>query len=492
MLRSEDLIMRILLAQSYFRILDLKELERNMPYPSLGSLYAATILKDLGHEIIFFDSMLCKDISELEKKIIELKPDLFLLYDDEFNYLTKMCLSNMRDAAVGFINAAKDLQIPSIVYSSDASDFPDYYLNAGCNSVIFGEGEVTLHELVNAFSKNEFEEKKYQIDGIKFLNDGKVYSTNKRKLMEDINSLPIPDYSFINIDEYKNVWLKNHKYFSMNISTTRGCPYRCNWCAKPLYGQTYNSISTENASKHVKFLKDNYKVDHLWITDDIFGLRPNWIKNFADELKKLNAIVPYKCLSRPDLLLRGDTIQDLKESGCRTIWIGAESGSQKILDAMDKGTTVQQIYKAADEIHKTGMEVAFFIQFGYLDEDWHDIKLTRKMIRQTIPDDIGISVSYPLPGTVFYNKVKSELTKTNWTDSDDLDMMFSGTFPKSFYKLLHRFVHAEYRLTKIIKRMEWKKLPNFIINTIRFFEFKIKLAEYLKEKNFQPRWSLKR
>ena len=245
--------MKILLAQSYFRILDPKELERNMPYPPLGSLYAARILKNLGHEIIFFDSMLCKDISELEKKIIESNPDLFALYDDEFNYLTKMCLSNMRDAAIGFIKAAKKMKIPSVVYSSDASDFPDYYLNAGCNSIIFGEGEITLQELVSVFNKNNFEEEKYQIDGIRFLNDGKTYSTNKRKLIDDIDSLPIPDYSFINVDEYKNIWLKNHKYFSMNISTTRGCPYRCNWCAKPLYGQTYNSISPENAARHVKF-----------------------------------------------------------------------------------------------------------------------------------------------------------------------------------------------------------------------------------------------
>ncbi len=473
--------MKVLLAQSYFRILDPKELERSMPYPPLGTLYVAALLKQSGHEVIFFDSMLSRDISELDKKIRVNKPDILILYDDEFNYLTKMCLSNMREAATGFIKTAREMNIPSIVYSSDGADFPDTYLNAGCKAVIYGEGEVTLQEIINSFNKFEFEKVKDQINGIRYLKDGKIYSTNRRGLMSDIDSLPLPDYSLINIAGYKDIWLKNHGYFSMNISTTRGCPYKCNWCAKPLYGQTYNSISPEKAAYQVKLLKEKYEVDHLWITDDIFGLRPNWIKSFSNELQKLNIKVPYKCLSRPDLLLRGSTISELKESGCSTIWIGAESGSQKILDAMDKGTTVEQIYEAAEKTHNAGMEIAFFIQFGYLNENWNDIKLTRKMIRDCIPDDIGISVSYPLPGTKFYDIVKSGLKeKKNWTDSDDLDMIFSGTFPKSFYKILHRFVHAEYRIVKTIKRMEWNKIPNFLWNIFKYFNLKLKLAVYLK------------
>ena len=472
--------MKILLGQSYFRVLDPKELERNMPYSPLGSLYAAAVLKNAGHEVIFFDSMLCRNTAELEKEIRTTKPDIFLLYDDEFNYLTKMCLSNMREAAVYFIKTAKELQIPCIIYSSDASDFPESYLKAGCETIIYGEGEITLKELINSFENNEYEKIKYEIKGIRFLNEGKIYSTAGRKLMEDINSLPMPDYSFINVDEYRSIWLKNHKYFSMNISTTRGCPYKCNWCAKPLYGQTYNSVSPIKAAEHVKYLKEKFDVNHLWITDDIFGLKPGWIKIFSDELKNNNIKIPYKCLIRPDLLLRGDTIAELKESGCQTIWIGAESGSQRMLDRMDKGTTVEQIYESSYKIHHAGMEIAFFIQFGYPGENWNDIQLTRKMIRECIPDDIGISVSYPLPGTKFYEMVKSGLKeKKNWTDSDDLDMMFCGSYPKSFYKLLHRFVHAEYRLFKILKRMEWKKLPDFLINVIRYFGLKLKLSGYI-------------
>ncbi|KAB2842582.1 MAG: B12-binding domain-containing radical SAM protein, partial [Melioribacteraceae bacterium] len=455
--------MKILIGQSYFRILDAKELERQMPYPPLGALYAAAVLESLNHEVIFFDAMLAESAQEFNKKIIKEKPDAVLIYDDEFNYLTKMCLSNMRGAALSFIKTAKENNIKTIVYSSDATDFSQFYFDAGCDVIIFGEGEVTLTEVFDLLEKENYEAEKFTVNGLKFINNGKIHSTETRKVIKDLDIIANPDYDFVNIDLYKKIWKENHGYFSLNISTTRGCPYRCNWCAKPLYGQVYNSRSPRHVVSQIKELKEKYGVEHLWITDDIFGLKPGWIKEFSEICEKEKIQIPYKCLSRPDLLIKNDTVKYLINSGCKTIWLGAESGSQKILDAMDKGTTVEQIYEAAKQIHNAGREAAFFIQFGYSGEDWEDIRLTRKMIIDCMPDDVGISVSYPLPGTKFYEKVKSEMnTKTNWIDSDDLDLMFSGTYPKEFYKLLHRFVHAEYRLFKIIKRKRWKKLLHLV------------------------------
>ncbi|OGU77469.1 MAG: hypothetical protein A2V93_00225 [Ignavibacteria bacterium RBG_16_34_14] len=474
--------MRILIGQSYFRVLDPKELARRMPYPPLGTLYAAAILKRFKHEVIFYDSMMSRNPDEFIEKIETIKPDLILLYDDEFNYLTKMCLSKMRDKAVQFIKKGKSKNIPVVVYSSDATDFPQSYLSAGCDAIIYGEGEETLKEVITSFSNDSFRTDKFNINGLKFLQNGSIHITYKRKLLEDLNNLPNPDYSFINMNEYRDEWINNHGYFSTNISTTRGCPYRCNWCAKPLYGQTYNSISPERVAHQIKNLIENYSVHHLWITDDIFGLKLGWIKEFAVELKKQNIKVEYKCLTRPDLLLRGDTINDLKESGCKDIWIGAESGSQKILDAMDKGTTVEQIYEASRRVKETGMDISFFIQFGYTGENREDIKLTRKMIRDCLPSDIGISVSYPLPGTLFYEKVKNELQgKTNWEDSDDLDPMLRSVYERSFYKMLHRFVHAEYRIYKITRSRNWKKLHYFFFYLVKMIFLRLKMSKFLKD-----------
>ena len=187
-------------------------------------------------------------------------------------------------------------------------------------------------------------------------------------------------------------------------------------------------------------------------------------------------------MPHPDLLLRGNTINDLKESGCKDIWIGAESGSQKILDAMDKGTTVKQIYEASKKVKEAGMDISFFIQFGYTGETREDINLTRKMIRDCLPSDIGISVSYPLPGTLFYERVKNKLReKTNWEDSDDLDPMLRGVYERNFYKILHRFVHTEYRIFKILRNKRWKKVHYFLFYLVKMIFLKIKMSRFLKE-----------
>ena len=140
-------------------------------------------------------------------------------------------------------------------------------------------------------------------------------------------------------------------------------------------------------------------------------------------------------------------IRDLARAGCDNIWMGAESGSQRILDAMDKGTTIEQIYASTKLIRKYDMKPSFFIQFGYLGETKADITKTIDMINELLPYEIGISVSYPLPGTLFFEKVKADLKeKTNWTDSDELALMFHNTYQPAFYKQLYRYVHRTYRM----------------------------------------------
>ena len=163
-------------------------------------------------------------------------------------------------------------------------------------------------------------------------------------------------------------------------------------------------------------------------------------------LKKSSFQFKFKIQGRVDLLLQENNILDLKRAGCENIWMGAESGSQKILDAMDKGTTVKQIFEATKLLKKCGIRPSFFIQFGYPGETKEDIEQTIAMINELLPYEIGISVSYPLPGTVFFEKVRHELVhKTNWKDSDELALMFSNTYQPAFYKQLHRYTHKSYR-----------------------------------------------
>jgi radical SAM superfamily enzyme YgiQ (UPF0313 family) len=258
----------------------------------------------------------------------------------------------------------------------------------------------------------------------------------------------------------------------MNMGTTRGCPFKCNWCAKPIYGNRYNSRSAANVIAELKMLKEKFNFDHIWFCDDIFGLKPGWVHEFADLAEKEGLKFTFKIQARADLLLQENYILDLKRAGCANIWMGAESGSQKILDAMDKGITVQQIADATRLLKKNGIHPSFFIQFGYLGETKDDIRKTIAMINKLLPYEIGISVSYPLPGTVFFEKVKSQLkSKTNWKDSDELALMFSNTYQPAFYKRLHRYVHKSYR-----KHVAFDNIRQLLKRPLAANFFKIKKA----------------
>jgi anaerobic magnesium-protoporphyrin IX monomethyl ester cyclase len=272
-----------------------------------------------------------------------------------------------------------------------------------------------------------------------------------REVIKQLDEFPMPAWDLVDMESYKRVWSLKDREFTLNIATTRGCPYKCNWCAKPIYGNRYNSHSPEYIVNHLSFLEEQFGVSKFWMCDDIFGLKPNWVQEFNKELKDKNLSISYTIQSRVDLLLKEDTINALAESGLREVWVGAESGSQKILDAMDKGISIDQIYKATQLLKEKDISVAFFIQFGYLGETKEDIAKTIEMIKELLPDNIGISVSYPLPGTKFYEKVKDDLKlKANWTDSDDLAMMFQGTFNSNYYKKLHRYVHKEFRKSQAL------------------------------------------
>ncbi len=469
--------MRILLAQSYFRVLDPKELKRAMPYPPLGTLYAAAVLKQAGHEVRVFDGMLARDPAEFHATMAGWVPDCVLLYDDEFNYLTKMCLSNMRDAACGMIRHVKSRALPIFVYSSDATDHSAVYLEAGADAVIVGEAEHTARAVMDLLQDGSFKLRRSDVAGLRYLEDGQVMDSGRREIMTNLDALPNPDFSLVNLEAYRSIWRSRHGYFSLNISTTRGCPFHCNWCAKPIYGQVYHSRSPNSVADEIEQMRERYAVDHLWITDDIFGLKPGWLEGFVEACSRRRVKVPYKCLTRADLLLRGDTIRLLRETGCETVWIGAESGSQRILNAMEKGVRVEQIYEATRTARAAGMEVCHFIQFGYTGETWDDIRLTRKMIRDCHPSDIGVSVSYPLPGTKFHERVVSQIVKkANWTDSDDLDLLFTGTYPRRFYRILHRFVHAEFRLYRALRTKRISSAAYGLLHSMRMVFHRTRLA----------------
>jgi anaerobic magnesium-protoporphyrin IX monomethyl ester cyclase len=445
----------ILFTHSYFLRFDPKQWKTGQPYAPLGTLYAAALMRQEGHSAAMFDTMFAQSPEEMIPYIEKQQPKYFVIYDDGFNYLTKMCLTNMRDAAFEMMVMAKQRGCTVIISSSDSTDHFEKYLDKGADFVLIGEAEFTLKELIDAIEKGDTNFS--AIQGIAFKQNGNLVKTVKRSVLKELDELPFPAWDIIDVTPYRNMWMAHAGYFSMNMGTTRGCPFKCNWCAKPIYGNRYNSRSPENVVAELKMLKEKFSFDYIWFCDDIFGLKPGWVNQFADLAEKENLQLKYKIQARADLLLQENYIKDLARSGCDMIWMGAESGSQKILDAMDKGTAVEQIYTSTKLIKKYGMKPCFFIQFGYPGETKEDIRKTIEMINELLPYDIGISVSYPLPGTKFFENVQSQLKeKTNWTDSDELVLMFENTYQPSFYKLLHRYVHASYH--KAAGLHAWKNL----------------------------------
>jgi anaerobic magnesium-protoporphyrin IX monomethyl ester cyclase len=433
----------ILFTHSYFLRFDPKQWELGQPYPPLGTLYAAALMRENDYKVALFDTMFVSDPEEVTPAIEKNNPDFFVIYDDGFNYLTKMCLTNMREAAFSMSKMAKAGGCKVIVSSSDSTDRYEEYLKEGADFVIIGEAEHTLLELTNYIESGGTEYA--TIQGLAYNKDGSVVKTPGRAVLKELDSLPLPAWDLVNMEQYKQTWLKSAGYFSLNMSTTRGCPFKCNWCAKPIYGNRYNSRSPENVVTEIKLLKERYGIDHIWFCDDIFGLKPGWAIEFSKLIREENISIRFKIQSRADLLVNAETVKALAEAGCENVWIGAESGSQKILDAMDKGISVEQIGEATVLMKEAGIKPSFFIQFGYPGELKDDIQLTINMINELLPFEIGISVSYPLPGTSFYEKVKAELKKkTNWTDSNEMALMFHNTFQPSYYKQLHRYVHQNY------------------------------------------------
>lgn len=462
---------KVLFSHSYYYKLDPKQWKNKMPFPPLGTLYAASLLRENGFEVDLFDTNLRDNPFEIEPLLIETKPKYLVIYDDGFNYLTKMCLTKMREACFEMIQLGKEYSCQIIVCSSDASDHFEKYLEKGADFVIRGEGEITLLELISTI---ENENTSDNILGIVYKKEGEIIQNSSRAVLQNLDELPLPAWDLVDIESYKNIWKQSKQPFSLNIATTRGCPYKCNWCAKPIYGNRYNAHSPTYIVNLIAFLKEKFGVSRFWMCDDIFGLKPNWVQEFNTILKEKNITISFFIQSRVDLLLKEDTIEALAESGLEEVWVGAESGSQKILDAMDKGTKVEEIYEATRLLKAKKINVAFFLQFGYLDENQNDIYKTIAMVKELKPDNIGISVSYPLPGTKFYNKVKDDLKlKANWTDSDDFEMMFKGTYNSNYYRKLQRFVHKEFR-----KSQGFENLKNFSFSLEKITSI-VKLGYYI-------------
>lgn len=435
----------ILLTHSNHLYNDRKQVRKMQPYPPLQTLLAAACLRQNGYDVALFDATLEPPETGFLAALKQHRPRLVAVCEDNFNFLTKMCLLRNRELSAWMASECTGVGVPCIVNGADASDHAAEYLDAGFRFVLGGEVEQAIVEVARLILEGVGTAPRIRGLAWRDAASGQVRQTPRRAPLSDLDQLPMPAWDLVDAGPYRAAWTKAHGYFSLNLVSSRGCPYRCNWCAKPIWGDTYHCRSAQLVAREMSEVKARFAPDRLWFADDIFALSQQWTHAFADAVDLLCAQIPFKMQSRCDLMTR-ETVADLRRAGCEEVWMGVESGAQDILDAMQKGTRLWQVFEARENLRRHGIRACFFLQFGYPGETWREIEKTIDLVRETQPDDIGVSVSYPLPGTPFHRMVADQFgAKENWAESGDLDMMFQGAYTTDFYRALADALHAEVR-----------------------------------------------
>ena len=430
--------MSLILTHAYYLYEDPKELHIMKPYAPLGLLYISSYLNDKNIENHVFDSTFYSQKEQLAF-IQNKQPKAVAIYT---NLMTKINVIKLikllkNDSKYGFPKII--LGGPDITYNCEN------YLNTGVDFLVIGEGEQTTLELYDAIVNNS----NYQnIPGIVFLENGRIKKTAPRAKIKDLSELPLPNRAAIPVNKYLDTWKTHHGKSSMTISTQRGCPYTCKWCSTAVYGQSYRRRPPEMVAAELRMLKDTYKPDSIWFVDDVFSVSHKWIKGFHEEVIKQDAIIPFECITRAERL-NDEILRLLKEAGCFRIWIGAESGSQKIIDAMDRRVDVDVVKEAIQKTNAMDMETGTFIMVGYPGEDETDINETINYLKAANPTHFTITVAYPIKGTSLYNEIKDKITvQPNWETSTDRDIDFSRTYSRKFY---------DYAVRRIVNEVNYYK-----------------------------------
>lgn len=436
----------ILLANPLFLSRDPVEQRLMTPYFPLGLLYLAATLREAGYSVAIFDGAFEEGPSAFEASLDRHQPRVVGLG----------ILSTVRDTALEMAALARRRGIPVIVGGSDPTGRPETYLTAPdatsrppADVVVIGEGEETVLELLPALLDRPGA---LPLDSIRGLalrgEEGAIHRTPARPLRQDLDSIPYPARDLMDIEAYRRAWRDAHGFFSLSVIATRGCPYECAWCQKSVFGRSFRARSAEDVAEEMALVKQRYRPDQLRIVDDVLGIDRRWLRAWRDALLERDAVIPFEYLSRVDLVDR-EMLQWLKEAGCVRVSFGAESGSQRVLDAMSKGTTVEQIRRAAALCREVGIEAYFYIMVGYPGEEWDDIQATVRLLRETVPDTFSSTIAYPLPGTPFHAQVADRLIQApDWRHTAENRLLYRGRYHTRFYRWVQRLMHKEWQMAR--------------------------------------------
>ena len=430
--------MDILLTHGYFLYEDPKELQIMKPYPPLGLLYICSHLRSKGVSAEVFDSTFSSR-QELWDRLQNETPAVLGVYA---NLMT-------RPNVVEILRMAKQFGWRTVVGGPEPGAYVAEYLSAGADVVVIGEGEITLEELVPALRAPSVE-RLQQIDGIAFRGvDGSVVRTKPRTQIKDIDNQPWPAREAIDMERYVDTWRQHHGMGSVSLITARGCPYHCRWCSHEVFGKTHRRRSPGLVADELEWLLQRYHPEMAWMADDVFTIHHGWLFRYAAELKRRGIKLPFECISRADRL-NPQVVDTLAEMGCFRVWIGSESGSQRILDAMERGVTVEEVQTAVALCRSAGIQSGMFLMWGYEGEELSDIEATVEHVKRTDPEIFFTTVAYPIKGTPYFSEVAERVAAVKaWSESSDRELRIRNRHSREFYRFADQLLRSEVELERL-------------------------------------------
>ena len=428
----------LLLTHGYFLFDDPKELQILKPYAPLGILYLCSHLRAKGFDVDVFDTTFStRDL--LYRHLRSEQPSVLGIYA---NLMT-------RRSVVDILHVAREAGWTTVVGGPEPGAYAEEYLHAGADFVVFGEGELTMDELLQAL-RADARDSVAGIAGLAFLDDsGALRQTAPRAQIPNLDAQPWPAREAIDIARYVQTWKDAHGQGSVSFITARGCPYKCRWCSHQVFGMTHRRRNPLLVVDEVEWLIQRYSPDMAWVADDVFTIHHGWLRRYAAEMKRRGLRLPFECISRADRL--NDEVLDLLAGlGCFRVWIGSESGSQRILDAMERGVKVEQVQNAVELCRSRGIQSGMFLMWGYEDEQLPDIEATIEHVKRSQPDIFFTTVAYPIKGTPYYERTKDRLVQLHaWEASSDREFMIRGRHSRKFYEQADRLLRDEVALSRL-------------------------------------------
>ena len=422
----------LLLTHGFYVLEDPKEREIMRPYPPLGLLYIHAYLTRAGlkaevHDVTF------KSKEDTLARLRAGRPSVLGIYTTHM----------VRRHVTWIMREAKALGWTIVIGGPDGDNCAQEYLDHGADVVGVGEGEQLMLELLEAL-RDHGKHRLHGVAGVHFRDEqGAIVRTGTREKLP-IDSLPWPSRDALNLPAYLDIWKTRHGENSLNLITARGCPYTCKWCSHGVFGNSYRHREVNNVVDELQFLQQTYAPDQFWFADDVFTMNHPWLRRFEAELSRRGITMRFETISRADRMMDEELIALLGRIGCRRIWIGSESGSDRVLKAMDRRVTAEQVQWVVQRAKRAGIEIGMFLMWGYDGEGLEDIRDTIEHVKNTDPDIFFTTVAYPIRKTRYAVDIADKVRYADdWANSSDKDCIIEGRRVPEFYRHADTWLRKE-------------------------------------------------